>query len=43
MSRYSTRRVAALLTALALALTGAAMTTAVDSTVTAGGCCTGHK
>ena len=43
MSRYSTRRVAAVLSALALALTGVAVTTTADATVSAGGCCTGHK
>ena len=43
MSRHSTRRVAAVLSALALALTGVALTTTADATVSATGCCTGHK
>ena len=43
MSRRSTRRVAAVLSALALALTGVAVTTTADATFSASGCCTGHK
>jgi hypothetical protein len=42
MSRRSTRRVAAVLSALALAVAGLAVTTTADATVSATGCCTGH-
>jgi len=42
MSRRSTRRFAAVLSALALVLTGMAVTATADATVVAGGCCTGH-
>jgi len=43
MSPRSARRLAALVSAVALAFTGTAMVTVMDSTVTAGACCTGHK
>ena len=43
MSRRSTRRVAALLSAVALVVGGAAVTAGADSTILAGACCTGHK
>lgn len=43
MSRRSSARVAALLSAIALALGATAMATVTDSTVTAAGiCCSGH-
>lgn len=43
MSCRSFARVAALLSAIALAVGGAAVTTPAHSTVVAGACCTGHN
>jgi hypothetical protein len=43
MSRRSSRRVAALLSAIALTVTGIGMSGTAASTITAGGCCAGHK
>ena len=43
MSRRSTRRLAALVSAVALAFGGVLVTGTAPSTVLAGGCCSGHK
>ncbi len=43
MSRRSTRRLAALLSAMALVVGGVAVTAGADSTIVAGACCSGHK
>jgi hypothetical protein len=43
MSRRFSRRLAALLSAVALAVTGIGMSGTATTTITAGGCCAGHK